>query len=267
MVSILNGSKRVGIGGTCSNNLNFGSNSRVSSAVKQVWRNHYGIENCLSRVIGSVGENADIPLTSSIRTIGNADKCAREKNLLESGGSAACMTAASWAFGLSSRSGKSDGFRLVGETDRKRILEAGAKYVSQTPVTITAFPAKRSAGGLHDFYSQADHFWPNPKDANGPYINRDGQSNPENFDEHRKVMLALSIQVPALTAAWLLTGERPYGKKACAPPRLVRLPRNADESEPAVLSSGSRVFNGPLLRHHRRVALTDGRAGCQTVAG
>jgi hypothetical protein len=68
---------------------------------------------------------------------------------------------------------------------------------------------------LHDFYSQADYFWPNLNDPNGPYINRDGQSNPENFDEHRKVMVALSIQMPALTAAWLLTGERRYGLKAC----------------------------------------------------
>ena len=91
--------------------------------------------------------------------------------------------------------------------DRRRILEAGAKYVSQTPLTITAFPAKRSADGLHDFYCQADYFWPNPKDTSGPYINRDGQSNPENFDEHRKVMAALPIRMPALTAAWPLTGR------------------------------------------------------------
>src|SRR6202050_2661180 len=126
------------------------------------------------------------------------------------------MSAARLAFGRSTRSGKSDVFRLVGETDRKRILQAADKYISQAPLTITAFPAKRSAGGLHDFYSQADYFWPNPKDPEGPYINRDGQSNPENFDEHRKVMVALSIQMPALTAAWLLTGDHRYGRKACA---------------------------------------------------
>jgi hypothetical protein len=82
-------------------------------------------------------------------------------------------------------------------------------------MTITAFPTKRSAGGLHDFYSQADYFWPNPADAGGPYINRDGQSNPDNFDEHRKVMVRLSIQMPALTAAWLLSGDRRFGERAC----------------------------------------------------
>jgi Alginate lyase len=138
------------------------------------------------------------------------------RRFLKTAAAAGCTTAASLAFGLSSQAGRSDAFRRVGETDRTRILEAGAKYVSQTPLTITAFPARRSAGGLHDFYSQADYFWPNPKDPNGPYINRDGQSNPENFDQHRKVMVALSIQMPALTAAWLLTGDRRYGQKACA---------------------------------------------------
>jgi hypothetical protein len=126
------------------------------------------------------------------------------------------MSAAGLAFGLSRQSEKSDAFRLVSETDRQRILKAADKYISQAPLTITAFPAPRSAGGLHDFYSQADYFWRNPKDPNGPYVNRDGQSNPENFDEHRKVMVALSIQVPTLTAAWLLTGNRRYGEKSCA---------------------------------------------------
>jgi len=110
---------------------------------------------------------------------------------------------------------RSDAYRLAARTDRARILVAAARYVTQTPLTLTAFPTKRSAGGLHDFYSQADYFWPNPKDPNGPYINRDGQSNPDNFDEHRKVMVRLSIQMPALTAAWLLTGDSRYAMRAC----------------------------------------------------
>jgi hypothetical protein len=98
------------------------------------------------------------------------------RRFLKTAAAAGCMTAASSVLGLSIRSGKSNAFRLVSATDRQRILEAGAKYVSQTPLTITAFPAKRSAGGLHDFYSQADYFWPNPKDPNGPYIKRVGRA-------------------------------------------------------------------------------------------
>jgi len=77
------------------------------------------------------------------------------------------------------------------------------------------FPSPKSPGGLHDFFSQADYFWPDPKNPDGPYVNRDGQSNPDNFNGHRKAMIALSIRMPALTAAWLLTKDRRYGQRAC----------------------------------------------------
>jgi hypothetical protein len=108
-----------------------------------------------------------------------------------------------------------DGYRVVARTDRERILRAAQEYLVLKPVTITAFPADRSAGGLHDYFSQADYFWPNPQDPNGPYVNRDGLSNPDNFDGHRKMMIGLSKQMPALTAAWMLTGERRYAERAC----------------------------------------------------
>lgn len=121
--------------------------------------------------------------------------------------------AAGWAD--SPAKNETEGYRLVARTDRERILAAAREYVDQKPLTITAFPTDRSAGGLHDYFSQADYFWPNPKDPNGPYVNRDGQSNPDNFDLHRKVMIALSKQMPALTAAWMLTGERRYAARAC----------------------------------------------------
>jgi hypothetical protein len=116
---------------------------------------------------------------------------------------------------LSRHTSESDAYRFVAKTDRQRILAAGALYRSRKPLTITAFPTSRSAGGLHDFFSQADYFWPDPKNPNGPYILRDGQSNPENFSDHRKVMVELSVQMPALTAAWLLTEDGGYGELAC----------------------------------------------------
>jgi hypothetical protein len=137
------------------------------------------------------------------------------RKFLQAAAATGCATAVSLAWGLPGQSKESAAYRLVAGTDRKRILAAGAKYLPLEPVTITAFPTKRSAGGPHDFYSQADYFWPNPKDPSGPYIRRDGQSNPDNFDDHRRVMVALSVQMPALTAAWLLTGDSRYGKRAC----------------------------------------------------
>jgi len=109
---------------------------------------------------------------------------------------------------------ETNGYALVERTDRARILNAAARYVALEPHTVTSYPTPRSPGSLHDYFSQADYFWPNPADPNGKYINRDGQSNPDNFNDHRKAMIALSIQMPALTAAWMLTHDSRYGKHA-----------------------------------------------------
>ncbi|WP_246153347.1 alginate lyase family protein [Terriglobus albidus] len=108
------------------------------------------------------------------------------------------------------------GYDLVASTDRQRIMTAARNYLALKPATVTSFPSDRSPGGPHDFFSEADYFWPNPADPNGPYINRDGQSNPNNFNGHRKAMIALSLQVPALTAAWLLTRDRRYAEHAAS---------------------------------------------------
>lgn len=134
---------------------------------------------------------------------------------LHSASSAALLLSARRIQALPHNEKRSAAFRMVGQVDRDRILAAARKYLPEPPLTITAFPAPDSPGGPHDFYSQADYFWPNPKDPNGPYIRRDGESNPNNFDEHRRAMVNLSLRVPALTAAWLLTGEGQYSQRAC----------------------------------------------------
>src|SRR6202453_2468773 len=117
------------------------------------------------------------------------------------------------AFATDSRK-EVNGYALVKRTDRARILHAAALYVDLPPRTITSYPSSQSRGGPHIFFSQADFFCPTPADPNGKYINRDGQSNPDNFNDHRKAMIALSIQMPALTAAWVLTRDRRYGQHA-----------------------------------------------------
>jgi len=102
----------------------------------------------------------------------------------------------------------------VATFDRARILKAADQYLKEKPVTITASHSPRSAGGLHDFFSEGDYWWPDPKAANAPYIQRDGMTNPDNFTAHREAMMRLSVQVPALTAAWLVTGKRTYADHA-----------------------------------------------------
>ena len=92
---------------------------------------------------------------------------------------------------------------------------ARAKALLRTiPVTVTDAYSERSAGGKHDFYSEGDYWWPNPEDPDGPYQQRDGQTNPDNFTDHRYAMVRLSEIVATLTSAWVLTDDQVYADKA-----------------------------------------------------
>jgi len=102
----------------------------------------------------------------------------------------------------------------VAAFDRARVLQAANKYLTEAPITITAAHSLRSAGGLHDFFSEGDYWWPDPQHPEGPYIQRDGMSNPDNFNEHRRALMRLSVQVPALVAAWKLTQDDRYAQHA-----------------------------------------------------
>ncbi|MEC5147090.1 alginate lyase family protein [Chitinophaga sp. 212800010-3] len=95
--------------------------------------------------------------------------------------------------------------------DTRAVILARAKWaMQQAPQTITAFRCERSAGGLHDFYSEGDYWWPNPVSADSPYIQRDGQSNPDNFTAHREVMIRFSRVMGALAAAYVATKDNTY---------------------------------------------------------
>src|SRR5215470_4802427 len=102
----------------------------------------------------------------------------------------------------------------IAAMERDRVLRAANHYLSEQPVTITASSSPRSAGGKHDFFSEADYWWPDPANPEGPYIQRDGMSNPDNFVEHRRAMVRLSLIVPALAAAQKLTQDRKYSDAA-----------------------------------------------------
>ena len=102
----------------------------------------------------------------------------------------------------------------LAKMDRERILRAADGYLHELPVTVTAFSSPRSAGGPHDYFSEGDYWWPDPPNPSGPYVRRDGMSNPDNFTAHRHALIRLSLQVPALTAAWLLTRDTRYAAHA-----------------------------------------------------
>jgi hypothetical protein len=93
-----------------------------------------------------------------------------------------------------------------------QIIQKAKAQLNLKPFTITASSCERSAGGLHDFYSEGDYWWPNPSDPAGPYIQKDGESNPENFVAHRLTMIRFSDLVGNLAAAYLITGNKKYAQ-------------------------------------------------------
>lgn len=99
-------------------------------------------------------------------------------------------------------------------TLKETVLKQSAWAMTQEPVTVTASYSTRSAGGKHDFFSEGDYWWPNPVNADSPYIQKDGLTNPDNFIAHRQAMIRFSRIVGALVSAYRITGDKKYVEHA-----------------------------------------------------
>lgn len=112
--------------------------------------------------------------------------------------------------GLSCSATRSGLVDEVSSALRRQVLEQAEADMRAEPVTVTSFIAERSAGGVHDFYSEGDYWWPDSLNPDGPYVRRDGCTNPDNFVQHRHAMIRFSRIVGNLTSAYLLTGDMKY---------------------------------------------------------
>ncbi|PWV54500.1 alginate lyase family protein [Chitinophaga sp. S165] len=93
---------------------------------------------------------------------------------------------------------------------RKQILAEASTAMRELPMTVTTSFCERSAGGKHDFYSEGDYWWPDPAHPDGPYIQRDGMTNPNNFVAHRQYMIRFSKVIGTLASAYRITGDQQY---------------------------------------------------------
>ncbi len=109
-------------------------------------------------------------------------------------------------------SGKQE--KIIQDTLKSEILKRASEQLNEPPVTVTSFTAERSAGGIHDFFSEGDYWWPDPENPDGPYVQRDGETNPDNFVAHRHAMIRFSMIVGNLTSAYLLTKDAKYAEAA-----------------------------------------------------
>lgn len=104
---------------------------------------------------------------------------------------------------------------LVVKQDRDRILKLADAALMKEPVGIGQMKSPLNAGRPDEFFSMSDYYWPDPAKPDGkPYIMRDGQSNPGNFNEHRKALMDMRDSTSALAAAYLLNRDERYAQKA-----------------------------------------------------
>ena len=102
----------------------------------------------------------------------------------------------------------------VTQTLSKQVLLDARQAINEEPITVTNAICDRSKGGKHDFFSEGDYWWPDSLHPNGPYIQRDGFTNPQNFTAHRLAMIRFSKTVGTLTSAFLLTKNARYSAAA-----------------------------------------------------
>jgi hypothetical protein len=94
------------------------------------------------------------------------------------------------------------------------IVREATWALNQQPVTVTSSVSPRSSGGVHEFFSEGDYWWPNPRHVDSPYVQRDGMTNPDNFVDHRRAMIRFSRIMGALASAYLLDKEEQYASHA-----------------------------------------------------
>ena len=105
-------------------------------------------------------------------------------------------------------------YEKVKAFETERVGHLVDQYMGMNAITVTDTFCTRSAGGVHDFYSEGDYWWPDVENPDAPYVQRDGMSNPGNFTAHRHAMVRMSRVVGAMTSAWLISNDEAYAAEA-----------------------------------------------------
>jgi hypothetical protein len=97
-----------------------------------------------------------------------------------------------------------------------RLLAEADQILDQKPPSVMDKTQLPPSGDKHDYLSQAPYFWPNPNTSNGlPYINRDGQRNPEvRNSSDAENFAAVCDEARTLALAYYFSGDEKYAAKA-----------------------------------------------------
>ncbi len=97
-----------------------------------------------------------------------------------------------------------------------KIVKEANKRVGKPVITITENENLQASKDPHDYFSIGRYFWPDPSKPDGlPWINRDGETNPDSVKASDERKLGEMIHaVEYLSLAYSLTGDEKYGVEA-----------------------------------------------------
>ncbi len=96
----------------------------------------------------------------------------------------------------------------------RRLRVDADRRMTQGPWTVTASRPKNIELEVHDYYSEATYFWPDPDHPGGPYIRQDGHANPGRFMDNKNALNAMSDAVFSLGSAAFLLDNTAYAQRA-----------------------------------------------------
>ena len=95
------------------------------------------------------------------------------------------------------------------------LIRRAEEALEQEPVTIVSKPQTPPSGDKHDYMSLGPYWWPDPDSEDGlPYIQRDGEVNPERYDYDLPRLDAVTRAVRDLGPAYYFSENEEYAEHA-----------------------------------------------------
>ncbi len=103
----------------------------------------------------------------------------------------------------------------AGLFDEKDVMAQAEKSLRVAIPHITDAVSPHSPGTIHDYYSDADYWWPDETKPDGlPFVMKDGQTNPDNFVRHRLILRQMRNLVSSLACGYQISGREDFAERA-----------------------------------------------------
>lgn len=97
----------------------------------------------------------------------------------------------------------------------EKLVSTADRYLKVDRYTVVDKEIIAPSGDPHDYMSFGPYWWPNPNTKDGlPYIQRDGETNPESRKADKERMVRFTDAVESLSLAYYFTGEQEYAEKS-----------------------------------------------------